>query len=356
MTQLLEVTQLVKHFPISGSKKKVVQAVNNISFDIAPGETLGLVGESGSGKTTVGRCIAGLGDITSGSIRLNGRHMTLAPERRKAQGEIQMVFQESAEALDPRFTVRRSLEEPLQAIGMPGAQIGERVREVLDQVGLPERLLEQLPAELSGGQLQRIGIARAIATRPKVLVLDEPTSTLDPTARAEIISLLTRLQEEMGMGALFISHDLSTVRHLSQRIAVMYLGMIIEQGPTEEVFARPRHPYSVGLLSSVLLPNPELKRPETISLKGEIPSPIDLPQGCFLSGRCPFVESACKAKIPDGATVSGGRHTGGGHVVHCRRHGEIARMEKAADVFTAFEKRTEEILSVGLPKHALSSA
>ncbi|MFT4183384.1 MAG: ABC transporter ATP-binding protein [Rhizobium sp.] len=344
MTTLLEVNQLVKHFPVAGSKA-VVQAVNNISFEIKAGETLGLVGESGSGKTTVGRCIAGLGgDITAGSIRLEGRHITQVLERRQARGQIQMVFQESVEALDPRFRIGASIEEPLLALGMRAAERRERVAEVLDRVGLPERILRQRPSELSGGQLQRIGIARAIATRPKLLVLDEPTSALDPSARAEIIELLMKLQDELKTSCLFISHDLSTVRTVSQRIAVMYLGMIVEQGTTAEVFARPRHPYSVGLLSSILLPDPRMRRGAAVSLAGEIPSPINLPKGCFLAGRCPFVEDACRAGIPAGDKV------GDRHIVHCRRHEEVAKTERTADAFAEFERRSEEILSVEMPE------
>ncbi len=230
------------------------------------------------------------------------------------------------------------------ALGMKPEERRERVRDVLDRVGLPERILAQRPSELSGGQLQRIGIARAIATRPKLLVLDEPTSALDPSARAEIIELLMRLQDELQTSCLFISHDLSTVRYVSQRVAVMYLGMIVEQGETSEVFARPRHPYSVGLLSSVLLPNPSLRRGAALSLAGEIPSPINLPQGCFLAGRCPFVEEQCRTGIPAGDRI------GEGHIVHCRRHDEVAAMEKVADAFTEFERRSEEILSVDMPR------
>ena len=346
MSALLEVNQLVKHFPISGTRA-VVQAVNDISFEIRPGETLGLVGESGSGKTTVGRCIAGLGGgITGGSIRLAGRHITEAPERRKVRGEIQMVFQESAEALDPRFTVGASIEEPLIALGLKPAERRERVAEAIGRVGLPQSVIREVPSALSGGQLQRIGIARAISTRPKLLILDEPTSALDPSARAEIIDLLMRLQDELKTSCLFISHDLSTVRFVSQRVAVMYLGMIVEQGETAEVFARPRHPYSVGLLSSVLLPDPTLQRAAPVRLEGEIPSPINLPAGCFLAGRCPFAEVACRSAMP------AAEKTGPDHIVHCRRHDAVAGLDRAADVFAAFERQSEAILSVEMPSVA----
>jgi len=284
METILEVQGLVKHFPLPGSRAKV-QAVNNISFCISKGETLALVGESGSGKTTVGRCVLGLLEATAGSIRFRGGEMgkrrhVRTPELR---GRMQLVFQEPAEALDPRIRIGETIEEPLRAVNLPPAERGERVAEVVDRVGLTVEILDQYPLTLSAGQQQRVGIARAIITKPELIVLDEPTSALDPTARAEIIDLLLRLQQELGSAYLFISHDLSAVRYISHRIAVMYLGMIIEQGDAAEVFRTPRHPYSIGLLSSVLLPDPSLKGLTSISLRGEIPSPINLPKGCYLA-------------------------------------------------------------------------
>jgi oligopeptide/dipeptide ABC transporter ATP-binding protein len=342
MTALLEVNDVYKRFPIAGSRN-VVQAVNGISFEIKPGETLGLVGESGSGKTTVGRCIVGLNDISAGSIRLSGRHITFKSERAKMLGDVQIVFQESAEAFNPRKRLRTSIEEPLTVLGVPAVERRERVAEVTARVGLPAHLLDLFPTEMSGGQLQRFGIARALVTRPKLLVLDEPTSALDPTARAEIIELLVRLQEELQMACLFISHDLSTVRHVSHRVAVMYLGMIVEQGPAAEVFGRPRHPYSVGLLSSVLLPNPTIRRTVALDLKGEIPSPINLPQGCYLASRCPFAIDACRAAMPPAVRFEGN------HIVHCIRHEEVAKRERVADAFLEFEAENERILSRGMP-------
>ena len=260
METILEVQGLVKHFPLPGSRAKV-QAVNNISFCISKGETLALVGESGSGKTTVGRCVLGLLEATAGSIRFRGGEMgkrrhVRTPELR---GRMQLVFQEPTEALDPRIRIGETIEEPLRAVNLPPAERGERVAAVVDRVGLTVEILDQYPLTLSAGQQQRVGIARAIITKPELIVLDEPTSALDPTARAEIIDLLLRVQQELGSAYLFISHDLSAVRYISHRIAVMYLGMIIEQGDAAEVFRTPRHPYSIGLLSSVLLPDPSLK-------------------------------------------------------------------------------------------------
>ena len=215
--------------------------------------------------------------------------------------------------------------------------------EALDLVGLSRRTLQLYPAELSGGQQQRVGIARAMITRPKLVVLDEPTSALDPTARAEIIELLVGIQKKLGTAYLFISHDLSTVRFVSHRIAVMYLGMIVEQGEAASLFAQPRHPYSVGLLSSVLLPNPDLRQPYDVSLSGEIPSPINLPTGCFLASRCPFVIDACKPAIPPSVDL------GNSHRVHCIRHEEVKAMRRTVDMFDRFQAEAERILSVGAP-------
>jgi oligopeptide/dipeptide ABC transporter ATP-binding protein len=234
--------------------------------------------------------------------------------------------------------IGRSIEEPLLPLRAPAAERRQRVVEAIERVGLRRDMLELYPAELSAGQQQRVGIARAMITRPELVVLDEPTSALDPTARAEIIELLMKIQAELGTSYLFISHDLSTVRFISHRVAVMYLGMIVEQGNAAEVFAEPRHPYSVGLLSSVLLPHPHLSLETSVSLKGEIPSPINLPTGCFLASRCPFVVDRCRAEMPPAEDI------GGGHLVHCFRHREVARVERAADTFEEFQREAERIL------------
>jgi oligopeptide/dipeptide ABC transporter ATP-binding protein len=347
MALLLDVRGLVKHFPIAGSRA-VVQAVNGISFTLSPGETLGLVGESGSGKTTVGRSILGLTSLSGGTILFDGKDLTATRRRDPAslRGQIQIVFQEPADALDPRIRIGPSIEEPLIALDVRTEERQARVQEALDLVGLPRQAARLYAAELSAGQQQRVGIARAMITRPKLLVLDEPTSALDPTARAEIIDLLVRLQKQLGTTYLFISHDLSTVRFISHRVAVMYLGMIVEQGQAGAVFAQPRHPYSVGLLSSVLLPNPHLRHRAGVSLAGEIPSPINLPSGCFLASRCPFAINACRARIPPAEDL------GGGHLVHCIRHEDVAREARTADTFDQFQAEAERILSVGAPAPA----
>ena len=346
MSAILEVQGLFKRFPIAGSRS-VVQAINGVSFAIGPGETLGLVGESGSGKTTVGRCIVGLIEASAGTLRFKGTDISMPRARRPRElfGKIQLVFQEPAESLDPRMRIGRSIEEPLLALRTPAAERRERVQDAIEQVGLRRDMLDLYPAEMSAGQQQRVGIARAIITRPELIVLDEPTSALDPTARAEIIELLMNIQATLGTSYLFISHDLSTVRFISHRIAVMYLGMVVEQGDAAEVFARARHPYSVGLLSSVLLPHPHLAIEANVSLKGEIPSPINLPAGCFLASRCPLAVDQCRREMPPAVDV------GGGHLAHCFRYQDVARFDRMTDTFAQFQREAERILATDGAPH-----
>ena len=341
---LLSVENLVQHFPISGSRS-VVQAVNNVSFDLAEGETLELVGESGSGKTTIGRCVLGLIKPTGGQITFRGMKIGVDRTVRSpgVLGKLQLVFQEPAESLNPRLQLHQIIVEPLRSTGMNRTDREARVRAAAAQVHLPEVMLESYPGEISMGLQQRVGIARAIISRPEIIVLDEPTSALDPTARAEIIDLLIEVQKALGTAYLFISHDLSAVRHVSHRVAVLYLGMIGEQGPAARLFANPSHPYSVGLLSSVLLPNPQLRRKTEIRLEGEIPSPINLPPGCFLASRCPMVEEGCRRAMPPEVQITPD------HAVHCFRHQEVAARERSIDYFERFQSETERILSAGLP-------
>ena len=342
MSAVLTVDRLVKHFPIAGSRS-VVQAVNGVSFSVAKGETLSLVGESGSGKTTVGRCVLGLIKSTGGTIGFQGKPVDRRRNVRSREllGKLQLVFQEPAESLDPQVRIGETIAEPLRSMGISRHDRRRRAREVAHRVGLRDSTLEQFPAELSAGQQQRVGIARAIVTNPELIVLDEPTSALDPTARAEIIDLLIRLQQELETAYLFISHDLSTVRYLSHRVAVMYLGMIVELGTAKELFSHPRHPYSVGLLSSVLLPNPKLKRESAVDLAGEIPSPIDLPTGCYLASRCPFADDKCRAEMPPIDTVVEG------HIVNCFKHRDALRGHEALDYFDNFQAETEKLLGAG---------
>ena len=248
---LLAVENLVQHFPIAGAKA-VVQAVNDVTFELAEGETLSLVGESGSGKTTIGRCVLGLINPTGGSITYRGMKMGAGRTVRSPDvlGKLQLVFQEPAESLNPRQHLHQIISEPLRSTGMNRTDRDARVLAAAAHVHLPASILEAYPAEISLGLQQRVGVARAIISRPEIIVLDEPTSALDPTARAEIIDLLIEVQRDLGTAYLFISHDLSAVRHVSHRVAVLYLGMIVEQGPAAKLFANASHPYSIGLLSS----------------------------------------------------------------------------------------------------------
>lgn len=341
---LLSVESLVQTFPVAGSKS-LVRAVNDVSFTLDRGETLALVGESGSGKTTIGRCLLGLITPTAGRIVFNGMEMGGKRSVRSPEihGKLQLVFQEPAESLDPRMRLHEIIEEPLRALGQDRSARQSQVRDAARRVGLPEWLLMRHPAEISMGLQQRVGIARAIISEPEIIVLDEPTSALDPTARAEIIDLLIDLQRELGTAYLFISHDLSAVRQLSHRLAVLYLGMIVEQGESAALFAQPRHPYTVGLLSSVLLPNPKIKRLAQIKLAGEIPSPIDLPKACYLASRCPLAQDRCRSIMPPIDILAPG------HAVRCYRTDEVARMEQAVDYFGQFQAEADRILGAGIP-------
>lgn len=311
---MLEVRNLVKHYPIAHSRA-FVAAVNGVSFQLEKGETLGLVGESGSGKSTVARCVMNLAPLTSGEILFEGRDISTLPakEARLLRHRAQLVFQEPFDSLNPRMMVSAIIAEPLRVRGVGKTDRRRRVAELLELVHLPPSVLDLYPHELSGGLQQRVGIARAITTDPTLLVLDEPTSALDPRARAQIIDLLLELQQRLEMAYLFITHDLSTLRHISHRIAVMYLGLIVEEGPTDAIFAEQRHPYTRALLSSVLFPDPEARR-ERFELRGEIPSPIDLPVGCYLASRCPLAIAECRAATPPLAPIGNRRTTA------CIRH------------------------------------
>ena len=319
--RLLDVRDLVKHFP--AGHRRFVKAVSGVSFHIEKGEALALVGESGSGKTTVGRCILRLIEPTAGTIIFRGRDVsTMEQDRLRAlRPHMQMLFQEPYDSLNPRMPIGRIVEEPIRlGKDMSPRKRLERVVEVLDMVRLGSWALDKYPHQFSAGEQQRIGIARAIATEPELVVLDEPTSALDVSVRAEILDLLTDLQEQLGLSYLFISHDLTAVRRVCHRVAIMYLGKIVETGSTAEMFEQPLHPYSRALLSSVLYPDPHEQLSRFV-LAGEIPSPIDLPPGCHLYGRCPWAVDACNAAYPDLEEILPGRR------VACFR----AREENAAD-------------------------
>ena len=306
--RLLEVSNLVKHFPMG--RRQTVKAINDVSFHIDRGETLALVGESGSGKTTVGRCILRLIEPTEGRITFAGAQVDTmsANQLRALRPRVQMVFQEPYDSLNPRMRIRKIVEEPILLGGdMTPAQRHDRVAEVLEMVRLGADSMDKYPHQFSAGEQQRIGIARAISTEPELVVLDEPTSALDVSVRAEILDLLTDLQEDLALSYLLISHDLTAVRRICHRVAIMYLGKIVERGNADELFEQPLHPYSRALLSSVLYPDPS-EQLSRFLLSGEIPSPIDLPPGCHLHGRCPWAVDTCNDAYPDAEELLPGRH------------------------------------------------
>ncbi|MGM9520871.1 MAG: ABC transporter ATP-binding protein [Oscillospiraceae bacterium] len=311
---LLEVKNLTKHFSVPGAKNKntVVHAVENISLFINKGETLGLVGESGCGKSTLGRTILRLHEPTSGEIIFGGETLykkeagakkpaasvQMLPYRKK----MQIIFQDPAASLDPHMTVGKIIEEPLNAHKMfkSKAEKGERVAELMKMVGLEPSYSVRYPNEFSGGQQQRVGIARALACNPEFIVCDEPISALDVSIQSQIVNMLEDMQHDLGLTYLFIAHDLSVVRHISNRIGVMYLGRIVELAESYELNKKPLHPYTQTLLSAVPIPDPEVTRSRNrIVLDGDVPSPINVPTGCCFNTRCPYATARCKEEVPE---------------------------------------------------------
>jgi peptide/nickel transport system ATP-binding protein len=314
---LLQVRNLKTHFPVrSGALGRVtgaVRAVDGVSFEVARGETLGLVGESGCGKSTLGRSLLRLIEPTSGSVRFDGQELVGLPkgELRALRRRMQLVFQDPYASLNPRLTVRELIGEPFAIHGLArGAERERRVLELLALMGLPRDAMDRYPHEFSGGQRQRIGIARSIAVRPDLVVADEPISALDVSIQAQIVNLLVDLQRELGLTYVFIAHDLKIVEYISTRVAVMYLGKVVELARAEDLYRRPRHPYSQALLSAVPEPDPTRRRAR-ILLQGDVPSPLAPPPGCSFHPRCPYAFERCRREVPPAYDV------GPGHVAAC---------------------------------------
>nr|WP_279304929.1 oligopeptide/dipeptide ABC transporter ATP-binding protein [Pseudohalioglobus lutimaris] len=321
-TPLLEVNKLQMHFPVKEGillrASKSNRAVDDVSLTIRPGETLGLVGESGCGKSTLGRCISRLYTPTGGKVLFEGTDIThlrgkaLMPHRR----HIQMIFQDPMESLNARHTVGEILEEPfiIHKLGDKAFR-SQRVRGLLDTVGLPARSATRYPFEFSGGQRQRIGIARAIALNPRLIVCDEPVSALDVSIQSQVLNLLNDLQQEFKLAYLFIAHDLAVVKHISDRVAIMYLGKIVETADAETIYRQPRHPYTRSLISAIPVPDPHRKVQRQV-LEGDVPSPIDPPSGCAFHPRCPEAIARCKVEAPELIAVDGD-HQSACHLSEC---------------------------------------
>ena len=315
-TIVLQVQNLVKHFPIMGGSVfarsiGAVRAVDGVSFTVNQGETFGLVGESGCGKTTIGRCILQLERPTAGQVIFAGQELTGLTEARLRviRRQMQVIFQDPYSSLNPRMSVGQMLAEPLQVHGLVPRQAErrQRVAELLAEVGLPSALSERYPHELSGGQRQRVGIARALAMQPAFIVCDEPVSALDVSIQAQIMNLLDDLQERYGLTYLFVAHDLSVVRHISDRVAVMYLGKIVELANWQRLYEDPLHPYTKALLAAVPIPDPEVEaHRERIILRGEVPSPSNPPAGCVFHPRCPMAIAECQRVVPEFREVKPG--------------------------------------------------
>lgn len=334
---LLQVVGLKKYFPVRrgvfSRVRQWVKAVDDVSFRIDRGETLGLVGESGCGKTTVGRTVLRLTPATDGAVLFEGRsiHDLATPELRALRPRMQIIFQDPYGSLNPRMTVGSAVAEPLVIHRASRRRaLRDRVAELLEHVGLPADAADRYPHEFSGGQRQRVGIARALALDPSFIVCDEPTSALDVSIRAQVINLLQRLQRDLGLSYLMISHDLGAVRHISHRVAVMYLGRIVEEAPTTDLYEAPRHPYTWVLLSAIPVPDPTQRRPRITAVDDDIPSPINVPSGCAFHPRCPLYEllgrpERCRAEMPELAPIAAGSR----HVVRCHFHEDTPKLAAA---------------------------
>ena len=306
---LLSVRDLKVHFTLPGESmlpwapSRVLKAVDGVSFDILPGETLGVVGESGCGKSTLARAMLNLIPATSGSIAWQGQpiHSSDKNAWHTVRKSVQMIFQDPLASLDPRMTIGRIIAEPLRTHhpSMSAEEVMHKVRAIMARVGLTEQQINRYPHEFSGGQCQRIGIARALVLEPKLVICDEPVSALDVSIQAQIINLLKELQAQMGLALVFIAHDLAVVKHISQRIMVMYLGRVVELADKQALYADPRHPYTQALLSAIPLPDPRRERNKTVQLLlGDLPSPISPPSGCSFRTRCPIAQAGCALELP----------------------------------------------------------
>ncbi len=331
-SSLLDVEHLRVLFPIKSGiiiDRKVgqVHAVDDVSFGLETGETLGIVGESGCGKTTLIRVLVRLIDATSGSIRFHGQDITASGRRQlePIRREMQMVFQDPQASLNPRKRVAQILATPLAIRGVPKDDLASESRSLLERVGLPREAMNRFPHEFSGGQRQRIGIARALAVNPKLILLDEPVSALDVSIQAQVINLLDKLQDELGLSYIFVAHDLSVVRHVSDRIVVMYLGKLMEVSPAEELYAKPIHPYSSALLGAIPIPDPKQNRARSrVVVSGEPPNPINPPSGCRFHTRCPRASEVCRSVEPALTQYAGG------HLAACHHPQHVSAEEIAA--------------------------
>jgi peptide/nickel transport system ATP-binding protein/oligopeptide transport system ATP-binding protein len=315
MSALLLIEDLKVHFPVRsgrfGGTPAVVRAVDGVSLRIAANETLAVVGESGCGKSTLGNAVLGLAPVTAGRVSFDGRDLSgmTGAQRKAVWRDMQVVFQDPVAALNPRRTVAQSIAEPLEIHGSDGVSIRDRVDELMRLVGLNSDQRDRRPGALSGGQRQRVVIARALALNPRLVICDEPVSALDVSIQSQILNLLLRLQQELGLSYLFISHDLSVVRHIADRVAVMYLGTVVEEGPATQVFANPVHPYTEALLSAIPVPDPALRgKRERILLEGDLPSPMNPPSGCPFRTRCRLAEPRCAQSRPPLVDLGGAHH------------------------------------------------
>ena len=326
---ILELRDVKTHFPVHKGflvRRHVgaVKAVDGVNLSLARGEVLGLVGESGCGKSTLARTIMQLVPTTAGAVILEGKNLTAgdadaAQAARRSRRDLQMVFQDPYASLNPRMTIFDTIAEPLlvHKVCAP-AEVTARVAEIMTLVGLAPRFMQKYPHEFSGGQRQRIAIARALALKPKVIIADEPVSALDVSIQAQILNLLAQLVRQMGLSLVFIAHDLSVVKHISDRVAVMYLGKIVELGPAADIIERPQHPYTRALVSAIPVPNPDSERArQRIVLPGDPPSPIEPPRGCAFHPRCPYAQERCKAAVPPLEKIAPSRE------VACARAGEL---------------------------------